>query len=214
MNLPTRDFRFYCGIDPGFQGAIGWMNATGSSVHVEDMPTTEDTGKTELRLSALWGQFTRLRLLPDCAVGIEWPTTRPGEGAERCERFGRQKGILQAFAFAKGLEYFLIAPNLWKGRLGLDGKTIAGANERAAEEFERLYPEHKALIHGPRGGILDGRMDALLICHFLRMCTGSETDRKFGKQSPEALAYCASGGGRSHGKRPMKSLRGYRNAPS
>ena len=214
MNLPTRDFRFYCGIDPGFSGAIAWMNATGSSVHVEDMPTTEKKGRVELCLPTLRGHFLRLCRLPDCALAIEDPHTRPGEGAERSMRFGKQLGYLEAFAFLKGLNYFLIAPNLWKGRLGLDGKDIAGANDRAAEEFERLYPEHKALIHGPRGGILDGRMDALLICHFLRMCTGSETDRKFGKQSPEALAYCASGGGRSHGKRPMKSLRGYRNAPS
>jgi len=211
MNLPTRDFHYYAGIDPGFSGAIAWMNATGSTVNVEDMPTTEDTGKTELHLPPLWGQFTRLRLLPDCAVGIEWPNTRPGDGAERCQRFGQQMGTLQAFAFAKGLGYFLIAPNLWKGRLGLDGKTVAGANERAAEEFECLYPGHEALIRGPRGGLLDGRMDALLICHFLRTCNGSDTMRKFGRQSPEAFAFCASGGGRSRGKRPMKSLRGHTN---
>ena len=217
INAPLSEYAFFAGIDPGFSGAISLMNATGTSVKVWDMPVTE-IGKIKkyraLDLTKLCSILRGVFLLPRVCWGLENPTTRPGEGAERCFRFGRQIGSLEALLHRSGNDYCLISPMLWKNRLGLDGKTIAGANERAAEEFERLYPEHKALIHGPRGGILDGRMDALLICHFLRMCTGSETDRKFGKQSPEAFAYCASGGGKSHGKRPMRSLRSHTNGSS
>jgi hypothetical protein len=52
------------------------------------------------------------------------------------ERFGRGKGYLDAFAFLKGLQYTKIAPNLWKGRLGLKGKEHAGANQEAADAFD------------------------------------------------------------------------------
>ena len=37
-----------------------------------------------------------------------------------------------------------------------------------AEIMSELYPEHKHLLYGPRGGLLDGRSDALAIAHFLR----------------------------------------------
>ena len=162
---------FFAGIDPGFEGALAWMNAAGSSLHVRDMPitTTKKDRQREYDLYGLRDVFSHLRRLPGTYVGIENPTTRPGEGSERSERFGRGKGYLEAFAFCKGLQYVKIAPNLWKGRLGLDGKEHAGANERAAELFEQLYPQWAALIRGPRGGILDGRLDALLIAHGMRI---------------------------------------------
>jgi len=215
IDIPISEYAFFAGIDPGFSGAISLMNAGGTSVKVWDMPIRE-IGRAKkyraLDLTRLCSVLREVSLLPRVCWGLENPTTRPEEGAERCFRFGRQIGSLEALLHRGGNDYCLIAPNLWKGRLGLDGKNIAGANERAAEKFKCLYPEHATLICGPRGGILDGRMDALLICHFLRTYGGGETVKKFGKRSPEAFAFYASGGGRSHGKRPMKSLRGHTNA--
>lgn len=203
--LPVNEHVFYAGIDPGFSGAIGLMNAKGSSVSVWDMPitSTEKDRQREIDLDGLNDVFKHLRYLHDCVVGIEWPTTRPGEGAERAERFGRGKGLLQAFAYLKGLEFYLIAPNLWKGRLGLPGKTDKKANKLAAKLFNTYYPEHASLIRGPRGGIKDGRCDALLIAHFLRTRGYSgmkSVVERFGKDSPEAWAF-ALGGGRRRKKK-------------
>lgn len=209
MNLPLEAYNFYVGIDPGFSGAIAMMNALGTSVRVWDMPvrnTGEADRTREIDLPGLKAIFRQFAGFPRVAVGIEWPTTRPDEGAERSERFGRQKGYLEAFAYLHRLDTFKIAPNLWKGRLGLDGKDIIGSNERAAKFFATFYPERSALIRGPRGGVLDGPMDALLICHFLRTRDGqgmrSIVD-KFGKDSVEALAFILGGGRRKRkfGKR-------------
>jgi hypothetical protein len=210
MNLPTRDYLFYCGIDPGFSGAIGLMNAAGTMMRVWDLPVieAEKQRQREFDLSGFDAIFRTLCRFPGVAVGIEWPTTRPSEGAERCERFGRGKGYLEAFAFLKGLDYFKIAPNLWKGRLGLDGKEVAGANDRAAAMFDMYYPEYRGLIRGPRGGILDGRMDALLIAHFVRTMSGagmkSVADR-FGRDSVEAFALRMGGGRRTHKMRNLRA---------
>jgi hypothetical protein len=192
--LPLGPHAFYAGVDAGFKGAVALMNADGTSIKTWDMPVCpyKKERQREIDLAKLWEIFTHLRSIPDCVVGIEWPSTRVGEGAERSERFGRQKGILHAFAHAKGLEYYLISPQLWKGRLGVPGKTHSNANKIGADLFRTYYPEAAAMIAGPRGGILDGRLDALLIAHFLRTrsFSGMKTVAdKFGKDSLEAQAH-------------------------
>lgn len=201
MSLPLRDYSFYCGIDPGFEGGFGLINALGTTCRTWAMPVIrkEKDSQREIDLDGLRSILESIRRFPDVCVGLEWPTTRPGEGAERCERFGRQKGYLEAFCFLKGMEYFKIAPNLWKGRLGLDGKTVAGANERAANLFGMYYPEYVNLVHGPNGGIKDGPLDALLIAHFLRTrgAVGMKSVvQRFGKDSIEAFALIMGGGRR------------------
>jgi hypothetical protein len=200
VDLPTEDHAFYAGIDPGFSGAVGIMNHAGTSVRCWDMPTTGGKGrKREINLDKLRTLFRELRLRPDLVLGLEWPTTRPGEGSERAERFGRQKGILHAYAHLLGVPCYFIAPNLWKGRLGLPGKDEQRAVQRCADYFDRFYPECHDVIRGPKGGIKDGRLDALLIAHFLRT-RGREgmqsiVDR-FGKNSDEAMAFILSQGGK------------------
>jgi hypothetical protein len=198
--LPSGDHNFYVGIDPGFSGAIGRISADGSSVQCWDMPTVQKGGaearRRELDLAALRQIMREIRLFPSTVVGLEWPTTRPGEGAERSERFGRQKGILQAFCYLHRLPYFLIAPNLWKGRLSLPGKTNPDANKLAAKLFDLYYPESGSLVRGPRGGLKDGRIDALLIAHWLRVRgrrgMQSVVDQ-FGRDSQQAWALMMAG---------------------
>jgi len=201
MNLPLKDFAYYAGIDPGFSGGFALMSSTGMTCHAWPMPVVEKDydSQREIDLNGLRAVLEQIRRFPNVCIGLEWPTTRPGEGAERCERFGRQKGYLEAFCFLKGMSYYKIAPNLWKGRLGLDGKTVVGANERAAKLFEMYYPGHTALIRGPKGGIKDGIMDALLIAHFLRTRSGQgmkSVVQRFGKDSVEAFALMMGGGRR------------------
>lgn len=197
-DLPTGQREFYCGIDPGFNGAIGLMNAAGTTVKVWDLPTHR-TGPSDIKEFNLTGFdriFRELAFYPGVTVGLEWPTTRPGEGSERSERFGRGKGYLEAFLWCKGIKYHKIAPNLWKGRLGLPGKSDPDANKIAAKLFDTYYPDHTDLIRGSLGGIRDGRCDALLIAHFLRARTldGMRTVvEKFGKGSPEAMAMLFKG---------------------
>lgn len=199
-DLPLGDRAFYAGIDPGFTGALALINAAGTSVRVWDMPTTGKGKQREIDLDGLWRVFGTFKKFPDCVLGIEWPTTRPGEGAERSERFGRGKGVLEAFAFARRLPYHKIAPNLWKGRLGLPGKEDREANRKGYELLLRYYPDQApSLLRGPQGGYLSGRIDAVAIAHFLRVQSVSAMRtiaEQFGKDSPEAYALILGGGGR------------------
>jgi hypothetical protein len=184
-------------MDPGHKGAIAMLNAKGTSARVWPMPLKEE--KTEIDLHGLREIFKKIASFPNVTIGIEWPVPWPGAFNDVCrdaEIFGRQKAYLEAFAFCFGLDYHKLPPTLWKGRLGLDGKTVIGSNERAANLWNTFYPEYAHLIRGPRGGLLDGPMDALLIAHFLRTRNGvgmRSIAEKFGKDSVEAFAFMMGG---------------------
>jgi len=189
-NLPTGDYNWFAGIDPGQKGAVGLIDNGGQIVRVWDMPLTKAARdrQKEIDLDALRSIYHELERRQRLVLGIEQPNTRPGEGAERSFRFGKGLGYLHAFAHLLQLDYYLMVPNLWKGRLGLPGKSDPNANKLGAQMLDRNYPAAHDLIRGPRGGLKDGRIDALLIAHFLRRRTvgGMRTIvEQYGKDSPQ-----------------------------
>lgn len=162
---------YYLGVDPGFTGAFALLNRAGSTLRLWDMPVRM-TGKKQFReldLDALVGIFREIRLFPDVFVGLENPTTRPGEGAEQCFRFGRQLGIMDAFMQLHGLKVLRIPPQTWTVNLGLPGKEKDEWQKYRIDTMKLNYPAHVSLIYGMRGGLKDGRLDATLIAHYLRI---------------------------------------------
>lgn len=163
----------FIGIDPGFTGGIAMLSASGGVAKAWPMPITQRDskrdGSREYDLHNLHLIFKQLHFLPAPLVTIEWPTTRPGEGAERAERFGRGKGYLEAFLFLMRFKYDKVSPTIWKGRLGLPGKDHDPHSTQGAAYWSDHYPKHASLILGPRGGTLDGLLDALLLAHYGRL---------------------------------------------
>jgi hypothetical protein len=206
-SLPTEKHDVYCGVDPGFSGAFGSISADGKIVGVYPMPV-KVLGKNStyrgLNLEELSGICRQLCSYDDIVFGLENPTTRPGEGAERSFRFGRQLGVLETFLFKTDRAYYLISPSLWKGRLGLPGKEHDPHSEAGAKLWDSFYPNHRHLIRGPRGGILNGPLDALLIAHFLRIQGNGIADvaRQHGKDSIQMMAMMLSGGRKKRGRLP------------
>lgn len=197
--MVTDEYLNFVGVDPGFHGAIGRISLDGQRLSAWDLPVTRsDNDKSrEFDLPALAGLIKTLRRLPGVTVGLEFPTTRPGEGAERSKRFGHGLGLLEGMLFIRGVSYRRIPPNLWKGRLGVPGKTEKGAVAASAAFFDLYYPAYHDLIRGPHGGLLDGRIDALLIAHYLRTreLGGVQAIVKtYGKGSDQALMFLLAGG--------------------
>lgn len=161
----------FVGIDPGFTGAIGWIAENGEDIGVIDLPTTGKGRKQQFDLERmnyyLW-DLCKTGTYDSLLVGLENPTTRPGEGAERCKRFGEGIGMLKGLLTAHQIGFTCISPNLWKGRLALPGKQDPEANKAGAQLLVAHYPTAEYLVFGPRGGIKDGRLDALLIAHAMR----------------------------------------------
>jgi hypothetical protein len=160
----------WIGIDPGFKGAIGAINERGHFLWVRDMPSTirDDTSERtrEFDLRGLASIVRDASLSPDPHVFLEYPTTRPDESAESSKRFGVGLGLLEGmFAYA-GIPAVRVAPNKWKGRLGLVGKERdpMAAREQAVRFAEAFIPGCSCgILRGSRGGLLDGRAESLLI---------------------------------------------------
>jgi hypothetical protein len=79
--------------------------------------------------------------------------------------FGKNLGIVTAIAkiATNGQAVKTVAPKVWQKYVGVTvrGKAI---KKQVAEIANTLYPT--ANLYGKRGGLLDGRADALMIAHY------------------------------------------------
>jgi hypothetical protein len=174
----------FCGVDPGFSGALCALSVDGRFARVWHMPVKHQNFRS-LDLVGLTEIVSEIAALPVVKVGLENPTTRPGEGAERCFRFGRGIGNIEMAFEMASIPYVLIAPNLWKGRLGIPGKIDDPLSHEATRYFDGHFPQHSRLIRGSRGGIQDGVLDAFLICSFLIQEYILPVGHKGGPHSPK-----------------------------
>lgn len=160
----------FIGIDPGFAGAVGVITVKGKFVACWDMPTSTLMGEgrhKEFDVEALADIVATLACWKVRAVHLEWVQTRPDEAPEASKRFGVGLGLLEGMLTYVGLRPERVAPNKWKGRLGLIGKSEGHEVESRNQSVytaERFIPTVPAgLLRGPRGGAKDGRAEALLI---------------------------------------------------
>lgn len=184
------------GIDPGVYGAIAWirdlsLTATGLdyAYSATDLPNTKEGLLEAFQVLEAGDPVPSL-------IAIEDPHTRPGEGAERCFKFGKGIGRLEGLCMGMGLTYKMVAPQLWTGRLGLPGKSDPEAVPMRMKFLENHYPDIRKYCVGPRGGLKDGRIDAFCIAHFMRTQNSlTATVQKYGKGSAEAQMAILSWGG-------------------
>lgn len=168
MNPPSLK-KYWVGIDPGFEGAIGVITSDGVYVSVVDLPVHDrDGGRTRQ-----FDRQTLARVITDILHGrrisrvlLEYPNSRPGEPPEASRRFGVGIGLLDGMFSYAGYPPTHVAPNKWKGRLGLQGKKedSGEAKEQAVKMAETVIKGiPPGILRGSRGGAKDGRAEALLI---------------------------------------------------
>jgi hypothetical protein len=170
------------GIDPGRTGAFGWIGVGSKMPRVQDMPPrpTHVRGNDLACVDAILAKVNPTTTL----VGLEWPTARPGEVPDFAFRFGMQCGELEALLYARGFTFDLIAPNRWTGAFGIPGKSWEPDLHFRVSVWDDKYPAYTHLVRGPRGGILDGRLDALLIAEYVRIGIESPFGHKGGRRPP------------------------------
>lgn len=204
----------WIGIDPGLQGAIAAIGDQGQMLAVWDMPTLRTHARarrTQVDVAALDAIIRTLTLYPDPIVRLEWPTTRPEESAEASKNFGVGLGHLEALCQAHRLPLDKVAPNKWKGDLGLPGKKKdRQAGRKACEFCERwVMAVPHSLVFGPRGGPKDGRAEALLIAWhgWSRNLAAMRVLRdRYGKDSDEMMAFALMAGSGRRGRKTLKNL--------
>jgi hypothetical protein len=157
--------KIYMGIDPGFTGAIATV--THHNAWCWDMPLVKGSKRTELDFLMLSNIMRWSGVGEEGVAGLEWNTTRPDNEPERAYRFGLQTGALAMGLTVTGVPWQKVSPQAWKNHYNIQGKEKDPHSVGAQEAWRGLnYPEHD-LIYGPKGGILDGRLDALLIAVYV-----------------------------------------------
>jgi hypothetical protein len=163
------------GIDPGTQGALCFLEPTTGTIEFIDTPNTNE----------LWESLThiedRLRINIPRYIAIEDVHSLGGMSAKSNFQFGRNLGLIESLIHTCGCEddVIYVQPKAWQKACGVEFKYTPGmtSEEKAkhrkltvAADARILYPE--AQIYGPKGGLKDGRSDALMIAHYLRLTVG------------------------------------------
>jgi hypothetical protein len=149
--------KVFVGIDPGAKGAICFL--VPSTNEITFLPTTE-------KPSVIFEQLNETRHNPLFTIQmimIEDVHAIQGTSAGSNFKFGFNVGLLHGIFSATGIGLDLVSPKTWQRSVGVK-KTGKEIKAEVAEIASRLYPS--AQIHGPKGGLLDGRSDALMIAHY------------------------------------------------
>ena len=93
-------------------------------------------------------------------IGIELVHSMHGQGVKSVFSFGQRLGELIGMLQALSLGYLSISPQVWQKTLKIKPKS---GKVGIFNEIIKIYPNVNVL--GSKGGILDGRCDALGIAH-------------------------------------------------
>lgn len=146
------------GIDPGLSGAVALLE-DGKLIELVDIEAA-DSRINAVHLAALVQRWS-----PDFAV-CESVTARPGQGVTSMFTFGHGLGTITAVLATLGIPYLLIRPQIWQAyfNISCSSKDKAGHKRQIADRALSLCPD--APTYGPRGGLRDGRSDALLLARY------------------------------------------------
>ena len=144
--------KIYIGIDPGKNGALAVIRES-KGVRLVDFD-----------LKAYINLLSYFKKSYDMFIGIEKDHAMPGEGVKSSfsfgERVGELKGILSTLDFDNNTEW--IQPQTWQKHINTDSTR---GKKAIADSLLSLYPS--ADLYGPRGGLKDGRSDALGIANYI-----------------------------------------------
>jgi hypothetical protein len=168
----------YLGVDPGRTGGIAVIEPDGT-IRVWPMPAKSERGVDVEAFAEI------IRPFASSHVALEWNTARPHEVPDYAFRFGLQTGQLDATMRCHGLKVAHVTPQVWMKQLGLTGKADDPKLYYRMEFIRLHYSYAESLFIGPRGGIQDGPLEALLMAHYLRLITESPFGTKGGRPPPK-----------------------------
>ena len=146
--------KFYIGIDPGQFGAIAILN---ENIIIIDCPPTV------LEMANI------LRPYEYNSKGIiEKVNPFYKSSAKSAFTFGGNFFAWQAILACFLIPYDFVTPRKWQGAIFDSAKKLDDIKQQSFERATRLFPNLGIELRTPRGRILDGRCDALLLAELLR----------------------------------------------
>tara|TARA_Y100001960_G_C13900872_1_gene460726 strand:+ start:13 stop:486 length:474 start_codon:yes stop_codon:yes gene_type:complete len=145
------------GIDPGTNGAIAVLDSENP-----DSVDLLDLKKKNTSEIFNWSRLHTWNTHPH-VIWIEDVHSMHGMSAKSNFGFGKNVGMITTIAELTWDEVKTVTPKIWQKYLGVTVKGKAIKKE-VAKIAQDLYPN--AELYGQRGGLLDGRADALMIAHY------------------------------------------------
>ena len=141
---------FWLGVDPGKDGAIALLSSDGKLMEIIDMPYLLETTRGIFEPAA--------HITFPCFAALEAQQAMPKQGVSSTFTTGQGFGRLEGLLTGLQIPYEVVRPQRWMREMGIP----VGADKRKhVEVAQSMYP--LAPLTGPRGKLLDGRGDALLL---------------------------------------------------
>tara|TARA_R100001530_G_scaffold24178_1_gene19664 strand:+ start:138 stop:629 length:492 start_codon:yes stop_codon:yes gene_type:complete len=154
---------FTIGIDPGSNGAIAVLD----SLNPDSIALLDLKKHSIFEISSwLTSRYKNIEYEEEAIVKIwvEDIHSMYGMSARSNFGFGRNLGIVLTISeMLTGVTPGMVAPKVWQKYIGVTAKGKA-IKRQVANIAQYLYPQ--AELHGKKGGLLDGRSDALMIAYY------------------------------------------------
>jgi len=154
--------RYFCGVDVGLKGAVAIIDSESDTALTYDMPDKENFRELERIFTAIPNN--------ECIIGIEKQNPFPGQGVVSVYSLGWQVGYFNALLDYLKIPYEEIRSQVWMAYFGLQGKKHIDGKKKLYSVAKRLYP--KVGFQGPKGALKDGRVDSVLLAHYVKLKHG------------------------------------------
>lgn len=159
------------GIDPGRQGSLCLLDPNFPEPTPLFVSMNPDGHQADAILKTLQVELAGVQKV---YIALELVHSLGGMSAKSNFTFGgmfwRAKTILDCL----GHPFELVTPKVWQQAVGVPTKKDRDPDDDlkkiVARMAHKLYPS--ASLYGPRGGLLDGRSDSLMIAHYLMLKHG------------------------------------------
>lgn len=152
----------WLGIDPGKKGG-GCFLFEDDSVTFIDYPASDNPFE-------LFADFKSTLLHYNIQIvktALERVHAMPEQGVTSMFSFGKNYGRWEMLLAARGIAYEDPTPQQWQKNLVRKSDSTENKH-RSFLAASRLYPHLIPELQGSKGGIKDGRCDALLIAHYVK----------------------------------------------
>jgi crossover junction endodeoxyribonuclease RuvC len=146
----------FIGVDPGAKGAIAWLIE--DFIIVSDCPVDKGGRVDHARLHELL-QSQNVPFRKRVAY-IEHVHAMPGQGlVSMFSLGGNYNSWLQGLA-CNYIDVKEVSPKSWKYKIG-----VTADKQTSVDKACELFPSYKHLFTGPKGGLKDGRAEAVLLAY-------------------------------------------------
>ena len=188
----------HIGIDPGYQGAVAAIlqhnpDAQPQAVVVDTPVVKVKKGRTT---RSMYNETEMRRLLVDLVrnattvvIALENTNGRPGQAVNAVWAQAMGIGLWRGILVGLALPYQEVWPQVWKKEI------LRGVGDGKAASYipaARLFPGVAKELQGARGGVLDGRCDAICIAEYARRVFTPRQQNLFGQLASVPLEVEAS----------------------